>query len=104
LLLDESLPRRLRRYLPDHEVWTVVEMGWGGVKNGKLLGLAAQQFDVFLTADKNLASQQNLKTLPVSVAVLDARSNELSHLLPLVPELEKTLANLAPCRYAKVGT
>ena len=82
---------------------TVVEMGWGGVKNGKLLALAAQQFDVFLTVDKNLPYQQNLTTLPIAVVVLEAHSNELLRLLPLLPELEETLANLKPCSYVKVG-
>ena len=36
LLLDESVPSRLRRTLPNHNVKTVVEMGWGGVNNGKV--------------------------------------------------------------------
>ena len=104
LLLDESLPSRLRRWLPKHSVKMVVEMGWGGVKNGKLLALASQQFDVFLTADKNLPYQQNLAKLPLAVVVLAAHSNELPHLLPLIPRLEETLANLRPCSLATVGT
>ena len=79
-------------------------MGWGGIKYGKLLDLAAQQFDVFVTADKNLPYQQNLNTLPLSVVVLDAPSNEISHLLPLIPKLEGMLVNLTPCSYAKVVT
>ena len=104
LLLDESLPSRLRRSLPSHSVKTVVEMGWGGVKNGKLLELASQrQFDVFLTADKNLPYQQNLAKLPIAVVILSAHSNELPHLLPLIPLLEETPAALQPCTYAKVG-
>ncbi len=103
LLLDESLPRRLGRYLPTHSVKTVVEMGWGGIKNGKLMALAAGQFDAFLTADKNLPYQQNPSTLPLSVVVLDARSNELSQLLPLIPRLEMALINLRPRSFARVG-
>ncbi|WP_295390721.1 DUF5615 family PIN-like protein [uncultured Thiodictyon sp.] len=103
LLLDESLPRRLRGYLPNHSVKTVVEMGWGGITNGKLLALAAGQFDCFLTADKNLPYQQNPATLPLSLVVLDARSNELSYPLPLVPRLEQTLINLSPCSFERVG-
>jgi len=54
LLLDESVPRRLRRALPGHSVKTAVEMGWGGVKNGALLVLAAAEFDAFITVDRNL--------------------------------------------------
>jgi hypothetical protein len=75
-------------------VRTVVEMGWGGVKNGALLALAAQGFDAFITVDKNLQYQQNLRALPLAVIVLDAQSNELAHLLALVPKLEETLADL----------
>jgi predicted nuclease of predicted toxin-antitoxin system len=60
LLLDESVPSRLRRSLTKHSVRTVVEAGWSGVKNGKLLALAAAEFDAFVTVDKNLPFQQNL--------------------------------------------
>ena len=35
-------------------------MGWGGITNGKLMALAQQSFDVFLTVDQNLEYQQNL--------------------------------------------
>ena len=77
LLLDESVPRRLRRSLLVHDVRTVVEMGWSGVRNGKLLLLAATAFDAFVTVDKNLPYQQNPATLPIAVVVLDAASNEL---------------------------
>ena len=103
LLLDESVPRRFRQSLTGHIVQTVVEMGWGGVKNGKLLKLAASEFDAFLTVDKNLPYQLNLASLPISVIVLGAVSNELSSLLPLLPELEEALANLKPCTYVMVG-
>jgi predicted nuclease of predicted toxin-antitoxin system len=67
LLLDESVPQRLRRALPNHEVKTVVEMGWGGIKNGDLLALAAPSFDAFITVDKNLPYQQNLSSLALAV-------------------------------------
>jgi hypothetical protein len=58
VLLDECVPRALRKELPGHEVKTVAEAGWAGVKNGELLELAARQFDVFLTVDRNLEYQQ----------------------------------------------
>lgn len=59
ILLDESLPRDLRAQLPGHDIATVVGCGWSGIKNGKLLVLAATRFDVFLTADQNLEFQAN---------------------------------------------
>lgn len=71
-------------------------MGWSGVKNGRLLALAATQFDAFITVDKNMPFQQNLATLPVALVVLDARSNELTALLVLIPELDRVLGDLNP--------
>jgi predicted nuclease of predicted toxin-antitoxin system len=103
LLLDESVPAKLRRSLPSHYVRTVVEMGWSGVKNGKLLSLAAVDFDALITVDKNLTFQQNLSTLPVAVVVLDAVSNELPSLQPLVPALERALSSLKPRTCVRVA-
>ena len=102
LLLDESVPSRLRRSLTDHSVRTVVESGWSGVKNGKLLALAATEFDAFITVDKNLPFQQNLATLPIALVVLDALSNELPALQPLVPALLRELSVLKPRSYVLV--
>ncbi len=104
LLLDECVPARLRKALPGHEVDTVVEAGWSGIKNGKLLALAAARYDAFVTVDKNLPYQQNQTALPVAVIVLDAVSNELNRLLPLVPALETALGNLVPQTFVVVGS
>ena len=94
LLLDECVPARLGRSLSSHSVSTAVSEGWSGIKNGKLLALAAESFDAFVTVDKNLPYQQNSLALPVAVIVLDAVSNELAFLLPLVPALERELRSL----------
>lgn len=85
LLLDESVPAKLRRHLAGYDVRTAGEMGRGGVKNGKLLALAGQEFDAFVTVDKNMQFQQNLATLPIAVLVLDALSNELHVLVECCP-------------------
>jgi len=103
LLLDESVPHRLRRARPGHAVKTVVEMGWGGVKNGALLAIAATKFDVFVTVDKNLPYQQNVATLPIAVVILSAHSNELHALLSLVPQLEEAIATLSPRTLVQIG-
>ena len=102
LLLDESVPARLYRALPNHFVSNAVREGWSGVKNGKLLALAAASFDAFVTVDKNLPFQQNLAMLPIALVVLDSYSNELQALLPLVPALERQLATLVPRTYVLV--
>jgi predicted nuclease of predicted toxin-antitoxin system len=103
LLLDESVPRRLRQALPTHSVQTAVEMGWSGARNGDLLPLAAAQFDALVTVDRNLPYQQNLADLPIAVVVLLAHSNELNALLPLVPAMETALAELQPRSFVRVS-
>lgn len=73
LLLDECLPRRLKRILRPHEALTVPEMGWAGAKNGALLKLIqAAGFDVFVTGDGSMQYQQNLRNLNFAIIVLHA--------------------------------
>ena len=96
ILLDEDLPRRLGNHLVGHYAETVPSCVWAGVKNGRLLALAATRFDVFLTMDQNLEFQQNLAALPVAVLVIDAVSNRIKHLEPLVPALLAAIENVQP--------
>lgn len=104
ILLDEWVPRPLKRELTDDEVQTVVEMGWSGKKNGELLQLMVQEsFTIFLTADQNLRYQQNLQQAGVAVVVLVAPSNRLSDLVPLMPSVRSILATIAPGEVIEVG-
>ena len=79
ILIDECLDWRLSRVLPGHECVSVQAAGWGGLTNGALLQLAADQFDVFITGDRNLAFQQNLSMLDIAVIVLHAENTQLRH-------------------------
>lgn len=96
ILLDECLPRRLKRELIGHEVQTVPEMRWSGKRNGELLRLAAREFDVFPTVDRRLPREQKLSTFRIAVVVLVARSNRLLDLLPLVPAILEILPRANP--------
>ena len=65
VFFDEDVPRKLARFLLQHEIQTVVSMEWGGLKNGALLRLIEREgFDVFLTGDKNMEKQQSLQGRP----------------------------------------
>ena len=92
VILDECLPRRLKRDLPGHEVRTAPEMGWASKRNGELLHLAERQFDVFLTVDQKLQHQQNLSAFNIAVIVLIAASNTLAELRPLMPKVVESLS------------
>jgi len=87
VFVDECVDWRLSRDIVGHEVRTARQMGWSTIKNGELLALAAREFDVFVTVDRNLSFQQNLPAFAIAVIVIRARSNRLTDLRPLVPEL-----------------
>jgi predicted nuclease of predicted toxin-antitoxin system len=103
ILLDESLPVELRSELSGHDVSTVQEMGWSGLKNGELLARAASRFEVLLTADQNIRYQQNLDKLPVAVVVLVAKRNRIAEFRALVPKLLGILSSLQPRTLVQVG-
>ena len=96
VLLDECIDRRLARQFPGHLVRTVPEMGWSGKANGRLLILAQEHFDAFITVDRNLSFQQNLPAFDIAVIVLHARSNRLQDLFPLIPSVLACLDDLHP--------
>ena len=76
LLLDENLPKRLKEHFISHEVYTVRDMSWNGVKNGALLKLMIDNnFDVLITFDKNLQFQQNFAKYTLPILVLNAKDN-----------------------------
>jgi predicted nuclease of predicted toxin-antitoxin system len=105
ILLDECVPRPLKRKLTDYEIWTVVEMGWSGKKNGELLQLMSQEdFTILLTTDQNLRYQQNLQQAGIAVVILIALSNRLPDLLPLIPEARNALNTITPGEVIEIGS
>jgi predicted nuclease of predicted toxin-antitoxin system len=94
ILLDESLPRKLRNDFDEkHEVRTVRDMNWLGKKNGELLTLITDNhFDLFVTVDRNLPYQQNLQRLTLTIIILCAKDNTRETLLLLIPKIFEHLA------------
>ena len=104
ILLDECVDRRLARELADHSVITVPRRGWAGIKNGDLLALAEKEFDVFITVDRKLATQQDLTKFKIAVALLRARTNRLEDIRPLAPELLEKLPRASAGVLTIIGT
>jgi len=91
ILVDECVDWRLLRDLPGHEARTVKQLGWEHIEDGALLGLAAAEFDVFITVDKDLPYQQHVPNFDIAVIVLRGRTTRLADLRELQPALEKAL-------------
>jgi hypothetical protein len=96
LLPDECLARNLKRDLVGHDVKTVVEAGYSGMKNGALLRAASPNFDVLITVDRNLPFQQNIGSFPIAVLILLAPGITYSDLKPLVPDVLAALRTIQP--------
>ena len=103
LLLDECIDRRLAKELKDHFVRTVPQMGWAGIKNGKLLLLTEDNFDIFITVDRNLSFQQSLPRFDIVVLVLHAKSNRLSELRNLAPKILTEISRLQKKQLIHIG-
>ena len=103
VFLDECVDWRLSRDLIGHQVMTARQMGWTAIENGQLLALAAREFDVFVTVDRNVSFQQNLTTLRIPVLVLRAPTNRLADLRLLVPELLPAITSARPGSARIVG-
>ena len=104
VLIDECLPRRLKNHLSDHDSRTVPEAGLAGKRNGELLSLADQQkYEIFLTMDKGVEYQQNLRGLGLAVIILRAKSNRLADLLAHLPDCLEQMRSIKPGQVVRVG-
>lgn len=77
--------------------------GWGGIANGKLLALAAAEFDVFIAVDRNLSFQQHLTKFDIAVVLLIAKTNRVNDLVTLVPDLLAILSRATKGAVTHVG-
>jgi len=94
ILLDECVTKRLKPYLPGHEVLTVTEKRWNGLKNGLLLEKAVEDnFDLLLTIDKNIMYQQKIDNYNIIVVVIDSPSSKIEFIKEFIPRFNETLVS-----------
>ncbi len=96
LLIDESLPRPLKRHFTGHTTLTVGDCGWASKPDTALLSLAEAEFDALITADRSIEHQQNASHYDIGIIVLRARSNRLVDLIPLVPRMLAAISSIQP--------
>jgi hypothetical protein len=102
IVLDENLPRPLRRFFgPEHQIVTVQELGLAGTSNGALLAKLEGNHDVFITADKNLRYQQNLSGR--SLAIVELPTNRWPALMAMSAEIASVVTSAMPGSYLEVS-
>ena len=102
ILLDENLDWRLERFLPGHDVKSVPRLGWAGLKNGRLLTRAQENFDVLITMDSSMVREQNLARIRIALIALRAPTNRLADTSPLMPKVLALLPTLKPGKVIRV--
>ncbi len=103
ILLDENLPKKLKRDFSEHEIYTVTDKNWNGKKNGELLALMlAEDFQALFTFDQSLEHQQNFAKYPIAVFVFIAKNNTHQILSELVPNIRMELEKPMPIGVIKI--
>jgi hypothetical protein len=100
IILDESVPRYLKKVLSSFDVVTVQEAKLAGMKNRRLLQTIDGMFDVFITADKNLKHQQNLKSR--KIAIIEIHNNKLSEVKRIEKQIIEVLLEIKANDYIEV--
>jgi len=90
----------MRHLLSGHECTNVQKQGWKGTKNGALLALAANEFDLFITSDQNIRYQQNL--LGSTIAVLELSTNDLRRIRAAAPKIQSEVSATRPGAYRRI--
>ena len=94
VLFDENLPRLLKRTLPEFDIRTVQEEGWGSLANGALLRQAEGDFDVALTADRRMQYQQQLTSYAIGIVVIVTPRLQLQTLERAVDSLRRAIVEV----------
>lgn len=96
-VLDEMMPRDFAAILPDHDIHHMIDLGWRGTLNGKLLALCTDHgFDALITKDGNMPHQQNIGTAGIAVIVLRPRSQKVADLIEMALMLPNILYDILP--------
>ena len=96
VLLDECVHAGIGKAFSGHSVQTVPQAGWSGIKNGRLLALIGDSFDVFITIDQNIRHQQNLVGLPLAIVLVSVPDNTLLSYVPLFDVMRRAVDAVRP--------
>ena len=94
VLLDECVPSRLKKAFPGHAVKTVTEAGWRTSKDGPLLEFAEGRFDVFVTVDRRLETENDLSGFGLGFIIARVPNNRLDSFEPILDELCAAVDNV----------
>lgn len=100
-LLDEQVPADLAELIsaagPHHDIRTVADEGWKGLKNGALLQqMREAEFTALVTIDRRMEYQQNIPSSGIALVVMHAFRARIQELAPLAPSISEALDRIQP--------
>ncbi len=102
ILLDESVPQKLRLLIAGHTVITAAFQGWSGLKNGDLLEVAERaEFDLLITADQSMTYQQNMSRRKIALIVLSTNNWALVQMH--IRRIADAVGQIQPGGYSEVA-
>jgi len=103
ILLDECVTKKLKKHFSLHQVFTVANMNWLGMKNGNLMRNAINEgFDIILTIDKNLQFQNNMIEYNISIVIFHCENSKIETLIQFIPEFENQLTSFEKGKVYKI--
>ena len=103
LLIDESIPEQLERYLSEFAPAVIRREGLKGLRNGVLLRAAVDRgFTVILSADQSLRFQQNLGRIGIGAIVIVNIRNRMKDILPVLYKIKLAIASVQPGQIIEV--
>ena len=96
ILLDEQIHTAFKEALQTHaNVFSIKDKHWKGLSNGTLREkLNEENFDFFLTSDKNIPFQQNIKKMNFTIILIDTPSLRAAKQALFAPIIQDLLENL----------
>jgi hypothetical protein len=104
ILIDECVDPRVKLLFPDQDCETVHDRGWDALEDRRLIELAQDEFDVFLTADRSLEFQQNIPKFSIGIVVVHVPKNQVGFFQVLKAELLQAVEQSHPGTVIHVGS
>jgi hypothetical protein len=101
ILFDHGTPAPLIPFLAGHTVTKAKDAGWDKLVNGELLKAAEEAgFEVLITTDKNMVTQQDLKGFAIAIVVLG--NSQWRIVQRHVRKISSTVAAAMPGSYVEI--
>jgi predicted nuclease of predicted toxin-antitoxin system len=100
VLLDECVDPKARRFFSEQfEVQHLKHVGLLGTKNGELVRLASESFDVLFTIDSNMRHQTSISGLSLIVVVASGHFRSVDACKNPIESFESRLSEFQPGNY-----